>query len=211
MLSPTTGWLRVLRAASLGIAGFVLALVGHVAAGGSAPGLAVLVLLAWLIGLAAVLLTRVRLSAVRVGLSLTSIQVVLHEAFMRLSAPVDCLMTGASAATGHPGHGGPGVLDCATTVTQEGMGQRSVLATATMVVAHVAATAVLAALLAYGEKVLWFLAGCMPAPRWLRIRLPEIPVVVVVSPRAPRMLRVRSAYGGVGLRGPPPQGLLAII
>ena len=62
---PTKGLLRGLRAASLGVVGFVLALAAHVAAGGAEPGPVVLLLLAGLVGLAAVLLTGVRLTPVR--------------------------------------------------------------------------------------------------------------------------------------------------
>ena len=57
MSSPAQGLLRGLRAASLGVVGFVLALVAHLAAGGAAPGPVVLLLLAGLIGVASVLLT----------------------------------------------------------------------------------------------------------------------------------------------------------
>ena len=65
MLSPTGGVLRGLRTASLGVTGFVLALMAHVAAGGGAPGPVALLLLAGLIGLGAFLLTVVRLSPLR--------------------------------------------------------------------------------------------------------------------------------------------------
>lgn len=58
-----------MRVCSLGVLGFVLALVAHVAAGGAAPRPVVLILLAGLTGLAAVLLTRVRRSLVGIGLA----------------------------------------------------------------------------------------------------------------------------------------------
>lgn len=211
MLSPTRGWLRVVRAASLGVVGFVLALVAHVSAGGAAPGPAALLLLAGLIGLATVLLTGVRLRPVHVAVSLTAMQVILHETFMRLGAPADCLISSVSAPGGvHPGHGGIPGIECATGIAHAGMGQHSVFAATAMVCAHVAATAVMAVLLAYGERVLWFLAGCLRSPRWLTVPLPAPPEVRIVSSRAPRMLRVRYAYGGVGRRGPPSQGQFAI-
>lgn len=123
MLSPTRGWLRGLRAASLGVVGYVLALLAHLAAGGAVPKPGVLLLLAGLISLAAVLLTGIRLSPIRLGASLTAMQVVLHEAFMRLSAPTGCVMTGLSApAGGHMGHGGPPapLLECATSMARKG-------------------------------------------------------------------------------------------
>lgn len=211
-MSPTTGWLRGLRAASLGVVGFALALVAHVAAGGVAPGPVVLFFLAGLTGLVAVLLTGAKLSPVRVGVSLTAMQVVLHEAFMWLGSPATCVVTGMSApAGGHMGHGGQPMLECANGMAHAGMGQTSMLAATAMLGAHVAATAVMVTLLAYGEKVLWFLAGCVRPPRWLRVGLPELPAMRVVSSGAPRMLRVRFACGGVGRRGPPLRGLFAIV
>src|SRR5665811_2199527 len=159
----------------------------------------------------AVLLTGVRLTPVRVAGSLTAMQVVLHEAFMWLGSPTACLMTGMNApAGGHMGHGAQPMLDCATGMAHAGMGQASMFAATAMLGAHVAATAVMVTLLAYGEKVLWFLAGCVRPPRWLRVSPPELPAMRVVSVGAPRMLRVRFACGGVGRRGPPLRGLFAI-
>ena len=212
MLTPTKGGLRGLRAASLGVVGFVLALVAHVAAGSAAPGAVALLLLAGLTGLASVLLTGVRLSPVRVAGSLAAMQVVLHEAFMWLGSPAACLMTGMNApAGGHMGHGGQPMLDCATGMTHAGMGQTSLFAATAMVSAHVAATAVMVTLLAYGEQVLWFLAGCVRPPLWLHVGVPELPPMWVVSRGVPRMLRVRFACGGVGRRGPPLRGLFAAV
>jgi hypothetical protein len=214
MLSPAQGLLRGLRAASLGVVGFVFALAAHVAAGGGTPGPVVLLLLAGLIGLAAVLLTGARLSPVRVGVSLAAMQVVLHEAFMWLGAPAACVMPVMNAPAGAPmgmGQGAQPVLGCTAGMTPAGMGPSSVFAAMAMLGAHVAATAVMAALLAHGERVLWFAAGWVrPAP-WLRVGLPELPAVRLFSFGAPQMLRVRFARGRVGRRGPPPWGLFAIV
>ena len=213
MSSPAQGLLRWLRAASLGIGGFVLALVAHLAAGGAAPGPVVLLLLAGLIGVASVLLTGAWPSPVRVVVSLAGMQVFLHEAFMRLGAPAGCVLTGISAtASGHVamGHGGQLAPACSTGMAHAGMGQGSMSSTMIMLGAHVAATALMSALLAYGEKVLWFLAGWVRPARWLP-GLPELPAVPVFSYGAPTMLRVRFACGGVGRRGPPPRGLFAIV
>ena len=213
MLLPSRGWLRGLRAASLGVAGFVLALAAHMAAGGSAPGPVVLILVAGLVGLGAVLLTERRLSPVRVGVVLTTMQVLLHEVFMWLATPTGCQMTSVNYPSGGPiGHGGghAALVLCATGMAQQGMGQPSAFATTAMIGAHVAATAVMAALLAYGEQVLWFLAGWVHPPRWLPSGLPELPAVRVFPSGAPRVLRVQVACGGAGLRGPPRWGLFAI-
>jgi hypothetical protein len=212
MLRPTRGLLRGVRAASLGIGGFVLALMAHLAAGGATPGPVVLLLLAGLTGLAALLLTGVRLRPVQVVVSLTTMQVALHEAFMWPGSPTACAMTGMSAPTGKEMDvGTEPMLDCATGMAQAGMGRTSVLAGLAMVIAHVAATAAMTAVLAYGEKVLWFLAGWVRPRRWLRVVLAEIPPARIGFSGAPRMSLMAFACGGVGRRGPPPRGLFVVI
>jgi hypothetical protein len=211
MLSPASGFLRVLRAACLGVVGLLLALVAHLTAGGVAPQPAVLLPLAGLLGVAAAWLTRVRLSPTRIGMSLAGMQVVLHEVFMLSGAPAGCLMTGVSTpAAAYMGHGQP-MLGCAVSMAHAGMGQRSVVAAPAMVVAHVGATAVMAALLAYGEAVLWFLAECARRPRWIALRHPEPPAAGGVCSWSPRSTGSRFARGGVGRRGPPTLVLFAIV
>jgi hypothetical protein len=212
VVSPTRGWLRGVRAASLGVVGFVLAFVAHVTAGGAAPSPVMLILLAGLTGLAAVLLTAVRLSPLRIGVTLAAMQAVLHEVFGWLGAPVDCASTavGATGAMQMGGQGGQSTLTCTAGMANAGLGQESVFGATAMLGAHIAATALMAALLAYGEKVLWLLVRWVrPAPR-LRDRLPQLEAVRAVSSTAPPMVRLRLASGGVGRRGPPPQALSAI-
>jgi len=184
--SPTRGLIRGLRAGSLGVGGFVLALIAHVAAQGDVPGPAPLLLLGGLTGLAALLLTGIRLSPVRVGLSLIVMQLALHEAFMWLST------------TGMTG------------MTEAGMNHRSPLSDMAMVGAHVAATMLMAALLAAGEKMLWFLAGFVIPIRWPRMKLPELSAVSLTPAGRTPSLRGRFADGGVGRRGPPRHGLIAL-
>ncbi len=194
MTPPTQGWLRGLRAALLGGVGFALALVAHLTAGGAAPGPVALLFLAGLGGLAAVLLTKTRLSPVRLGVSLAAMQVVLHEAFMWLGAPA-----GMAPMQMAPTEMGPAEI-----------GASSAFAATAMVGAHVAATAAMAILLAYGEKVLWFLAGCLRPLCGLDLHLPELPAPRVVLSGTPRMFGLRLACGGVGRRGPPTRNLFAI-
>ena len=214
MFSPAQGLLRGLRAASLGVVAFVLASLAHVAAGGAVPGPGVLLLLAGLVGMASMLLTRVRLSPVGVVVSLAGIQVLLHEAFMRLGTQAGCVLTGMSApAGGHVAMGQAGQLvpECATGMAQAGMGHGSMSSAMIMLGAHIAATVLMAALLAYVDKLLWILAGWVRPARWLAVRLPELPAVRVFSYRAPHTLRALFACGGVGRRGPPPRVLFAIV
>ena len=212
MSSPARGLLRGLRAASLGVAGFVLALVAHVAAGGASPEPGVLLLLAGCTGLMTWLLTGVRVSPVRVVVFLAAMQVVLHEAVMRLSVPAPCLMpvmdpaAGGNAGMGPGmGHGGQPVLECATSMAPHpGLGPRSIFATTTMLGAHLIATMVMAALLAYGERALWFLAGLVRLPLCFSAVRPEPPKIRLFPYGVPRVARACFASGGVGRRGPPP-------
>jgi hypothetical protein len=194
----------------MGVVGFSLALAAHLAAGGSAPGPAALVLLAGLIGLAAVLLTGARLSPIRVGTSLSAMQVILHEVLMWLGAPTDCLTAEVSAHGGmQAGSGSQPVLECSTGMSHAGMDPGSLLAATIMVGAHIAATAVMAALLAHGERALWLLAACVGQARPLRTSLPELPAVRVMTSATPRMLRAQFDCGGAGRRGPPMRSPLA--
>lgn len=213
MVSPTGGWLRGLRAASLGVAGFLLALVAHVTAGGAPPIWVVLVLLAGLTGLAAVLLTSVRLGPLRIGMSLAAMQVLLHEAFMWLAAPAACAMTGMSAPGAmQVGPLGPPALACATGMAHPQMGQGQVFGATAMLGAHVVATALMTVLLTHGEKVLWFLARWVRPASWLRVRPAQLFAPQALSPTAsPMVVRVRLASGGLGRRGPPPRAPSATV
>jgi hypothetical protein len=211
-MSPTRGVLRGLRAASLGGVGFGLTLTAHLAAGGSAPGPVVLLTLAGLTGLVAVLLTGARLGRVAVGVALTAMQLVLHQAFIWLATAGDCSMSGMDAsAGGHLSPGGQPMLKCATGMAHAGMSQTSMSAATTMLAAHVVATAAMAALLAYGEKALWFLAGYLRPARWLHVRLPELSALRIRPSCVPQRLPARFACGGVGQRGPPAGGRFAIV
>lgn len=140
--------------------------------------------------------------------------VVLHEVFMLLGAQTGCVITGMSApAGGLMGHGAPAVppSGCAIAMAHTGMGKPSLFAATAIIGAHVAATAVMVALLAYGEKVLWLRAGWVCPPRSSRVGLPELLAVRVMSSGGSPKLRVRFAFGGVGRRGPPPRGPFVIV
>jgi len=211
-MRPTRGLLRGLRASSLSLVGFTLALVAHLTAGGSVPGPAMLLLLAGFVGLAAVLLTRTRLTPLRVVMSLSAMQVGLHEAFMRLGPQAGCPLTGGSMAGGmQMGYEGQTMDACATELAHAVLAQGSVLTGATMIGAHLTATAVMAGLLAYGEQALWFLAGCVRPARWLRVAAPEPPPDLIAASCAPRTTCMRFTSGGVGRRGPPMSGLLTAV
>ena len=59
-----------------------------------------------------------------------------------------------------------------------------------MIGAHVEATALMAAMLAYGEQVLWLRAGFVRPPSWLRVSLPELQGMRVVPSCEPPMFHV---------------------
>jgi hypothetical protein len=123
MVSPTQGLQRWSRASWLGVVGFVLSLVAHVAAGGAVPRPMVLVLLAGFTALVAVLLTGVLLRVVRIGVSLIAMQVLPHEVFMWLGAPRACVMTAMGTPAGDPmGHSARLVFECVTGMADAGMG-----------------------------------------------------------------------------------------
>jgi hypothetical protein len=198
-MRPNKGLLRGLRASSLALVAFSLALVAHVTAGGAAPGPAVLLPLAGFIGLAAALLTRTLLTPLRIGISLGAVQVGLHEAFMRLGSLPDCPMTDGSMAGGmQMGHGGQPMAACATGLAHAGLAQGSALTGSTMIGAHLAATAVMAGLL----------AGCARPARWLRVAPPEPPSARAAACHAPPTTCPQLTSGGIGRRGPPMSGLL---
>jgi hypothetical protein len=99
MSSPTQGLLRRVARRLAGRCGLCPHPGSPCGGRGGAPGPVRPILLAGLTGLA-MLLTGVRLSLVRVGVSLTAVQVVLHEAFKRLNAPPAWAIAGMRAPAG---------------------------------------------------------------------------------------------------------------
>jgi hypothetical protein len=159
--TPTRGPARVARATVFGSTTVSLALAGHVAAGGSAPGLLALGLLTIPLGCLCLLLTARRCGVALIGSAMAGTQVVLHEVFMLLAGSQSCT-TPAMPAGAHLGHpGGPHLmLSCAGAMT----GMTTAHATgsgwsALMLAVHAVAALAVTLVLAYGERLLWRFAG----------------------------------------------------
>lgn len=177
-MTPTH--LRLPRAAAVTTAMMVLAVGAHTLGGGVLPPVPILVAISVVALVPAMLLATQRLTMLVLGSLLVAGQFVLHLVFTRLAVP------GAGAPTtflvGHGHHGGhdaagaaaPAALDPAA-----GSAVVSVSPSVPMMLLHIAATLVTAAILARGEAALLALLG------WLRplLHLPA-PSRVPVPPRA---------------------------
>ncbi len=186
-MAPATA--RVVRSAAVGALGAALAASAHAAAGGGPPTVGALALAAVAVGAGAYVVAGGPLGTARLLALLLAAQALLHAVF-ELTAP---------AATGHAHHGG----DAANALTPAGE--------ATMVGAHLAATLVLALLLARGEAWL-FGAGRLavglvrrlatvarPAPVCPATRDGRRPVLAIVRAQP----SLRPLAGAASRRGPP--------
>jgi hypothetical protein len=189
----------MLRAVALGLVAFTLGLAGHLAGGGAAPaalpsaGLAVGAM--WV----SIFLTGRRLGVLSLGAVLGGSQLVLHQGFTALAPSTGCAVL---AGPDHH-HVAAGLVSCADHGLQTG--GHWPFSSALMVAAHVVATMLLAAVLAGGERALWFLAGLVGPARMPRplAQLPERRGDVAVAGGGVRLLSSLDAIGGVGRRGPP--------
>jgi hypothetical protein len=198
MSSPAVGALRLARAVAFGTVAFALALLAHTVSGGPTPRPVVLTFLAAGVAAGSVLLTGRKRGTAAVTLGLTGVQAGLHVAFMAL-APV----AGCSTMTMPMSH-----LPGSTSVTLCAAGPAASVAPAStpllMVLAHAAATLVLAVLLARGERALWLLftlllpALCRRVAPALRHRRSPCAASWVPALGGGRMVS-----SGVGRRGPP--------
>lgn len=196
---PTSGRWRLARVAGLGIASYGLAVGAHVGAGGGWPGWPVSVMLAALLGVLGVAFTtrRRRLPAV-LGV-LTAAQLVLHVLLSLLDTPASScsvVSVGHHAAT----------ASCDPSVATAGSAAMA-MPSVSMVLAHLAATAATAWVLARGEAWLWrtvrgILAATVP------VRITAAPRVWVLHREVVRT-PIRWARPDAP-RGPPEPGLLAI-
>jgi hypothetical protein len=203
----TRGALRLGRSAALGTSCLLLSLAAHVLAGGAAPSLTAMLVLAVPVSCASVLVTGRRAGLLRIGAVLGLTQVGLHQAFGLLTqstcvggAPELGHSLGGHMAGSTSGCVGPlahvGSLPVATSMHMAG--------SSLMVAGHVVAAAGTALLLWQGERLLWALLG------WLAWTVrPVADVRTVPAPRLRAGVAVRrvagsvSVPGGVGRRGPP--------
>lgn len=181
---------RVLRAGAATTAVLGLAVAAHVEGGGSLPALPVLALLAALLLLVSAALTGRAPGPVRwVGL-LGGGQLALHHLLGGLA--------GTSSCTPVELHRHHTVLSCGEAAAQVAHGSST-----SMVLAHVLATLVSAALLRHGETVLTFLASWL-RPLWETPRAAAVPVAVAPAGSGPgRPARPTAYLASPPLRGPP--------
>lgn len=205
MITPDGGRLRLLRAGTLAVVMISLAALAHVLGGGALPGGGVLAVLLGLVLVTCLVASGRRLEGLSIGAILGGGQLALHEAFALLGT------TGADAASlGHVvGSGHHAVL-----VTHAGQPGSDVGAahavggghdhlSLTMVLAHVLATVVTAAVLARGERALWLLAGWLaPVIRILLERPAHWPRPAAITVAVPR-LRSAELVLAAPRRGPP--------
>jgi hypothetical protein len=180
---PLQGSLRAARAGVFGTAAVSLAALAHLAGGGAVPSLPVLALLAVPVAWVAVALTRRSRGPVALGAALLVTQALLHESLMALSgmacAPLadgtaNGSLAGMSAMAGMAGMPAGAVMTCTGTPSVA-----AALPGTAMSVAHLAATAASALLLARGERLLvsvmallLHVAAAVRLPRQLRAGRP---------------------------------------
>jgi hypothetical protein len=200
MGSPAAGALRVARAAAFGAVALALALIAHVAAGGSSPRPIALTFLAGVVAGVSVVVTGRRLCVGATTLALGAVQVGLHAAFMALTPAAGCMTV--TMPVSHAG--GPMSMTSCPDGAPGWMGLPGSGAALPMVLAHAGATVVLAVLLARGDRALWLLGTLVlpilslrAAPRLRRRLAPLLGCTV------PALGRGRMVSSGVGRRGPP--------
>jgi hypothetical protein len=198
-VSATRGALRLGRSAVLGAGCLLLALSAHVLAGGPAPSVLAVIVLAVPVTCSCVLVTGRQAGLGRIGTVLGLTQVGLHQGFMALAHP-DCAGTTASLPAHLAGHaaGGAGVpASCGPAMQMAG-------GSAAMVAGHVLAAGITALLLWQGERLLWALLAGLG---WSGLPGAEATIPararVLGAPVAGRGSRSIALLGGVGRRGPP--------
>lgn len=218
MSSPASGTLRVLRVAIVTVAGTMLAVAAHAAAGGDLPEPGAVVSASVIPALAGLWLSGRRRGWPSIAAVLSAVQVVVHGWLMSAAAAEAC-----SGGGGHVAHHAAAVVRCSSVpgmpgiLGTHGMHGGSLRAgpvadwplaegSGAMVMAHAVAVALTALVLAAGERAVWQLVQWLrPALRLLRVtvavvsRRPAVPVLAAVP-----VLRLSPAdLSGPGRRGPP--------
>lgn len=178
MTDPSGGVVRGVRAANLSTVILALAVAGHVLGGGAWPSWGALLAVIVLAGALSAVLTNRRLTPVRLLAALSVGQLSVHEIL--------------SLTTGHGsvGHDHAAMAAGASEGMPSGWAVTWLGTDLRMLAGHAAATVVAAAVIAYGERVLW-LAWEAVRPRALTIGTPVVrPVArtwcaaVVLPPRS---------------------------
>ena len=196
---PTAGPWRLARVAGLGIAAYGLAVGAHVSAGGGLPGWPASVMLTALLGVLGVAFTTRRRRLPALLGALTAAQVVLHVILSLLDAPAPSC--GLVAVSHHVA-----TSSCDPSVATTGSVAMA-MPSLPMLLAHMAATAVTAWVLARGEAWLWrTLQGVLALP--VAVRIGATPRVWVLHRDEPRSTTLWIRPDAP--RGPPEPALDAI-
>lgn len=214
MITPDGGRLRLLRAGTLAVVMISLAALAHVLGGGALPGGGVLAVLLGLVLVTCLVASDRRLGAPSIGAILGGGQLALHEAFALLGTTgADAASLGHVVGSGHHAvlvtHAGQAGSDvgAAHAVGVDALGMHAMGSghhlSLSMVLAHVLATVVTAAVLARGERALWLLAGWLaPVIRLLLERPAHWPRPTAITVAVPR-LRSAELVLAAPRRGPP--------
>lgn len=200
---PLHAGLRLLRAGCVAVVVLGLAAAAHVAGHGTLPHPAILAAVAVFVALASTVVTRRRLESPLLFGVLTASQVVLHHVLGWLAAPTCVVVPAASA---HLDHAVPAAMSCvAPLALADGAAASGASMPVLMVVAHLGAALLAAAVLSSGDRALWALAdGLRPlfsAPARTALLVPRVrnaPLAAsTLLPHQPPVLR------SVRRRGPP--------
>ena len=214
MSSPASGSLRGLRVAVVAVAGTLLGVGAHAAAGGGLPTPGDAALASVIPALAGLWLTGKRRGWLSIAVVLGLVQFVLHTWLMSTGLVESCLRGGGG---GHLAHGAAAVGGCAAGSPMAGVSSAGAHAgmhagghpagdSAAMVLAHAVAVVVTALVLAAGERALWqLLQWLRPALQLIRAALPVLPrrVTVPVAVTVPLVRHCAADLSGFGRRGPP--------
>ncbi len=191
--SPARGAVRLVRAGVVALAVVALAAGAHVAGGEQLPPVLVLLALAALTGCGAHVLTGRRLSAPALLAALGGGQVLLHTALRTFAAD-----TVAVPSHGHHQEWVPLAAQALTHAPDGG-------SPLPMLLAHAAATAAAAGVLARGERAVWSLWSWLQPLRAVVLAVLRVPVLLPVRP-VPVLVAVRPrsvVARRVARRGPP--------
>lgn len=211
-MTPTRGRLRLARASAFALTALTLSVVAHVASGGAAPTVPMLVGPGLLLTLGSIWLTAARRRLPVILAALAGCELALHETFAAAGCALTPLVSGvASGGRVLAGaHGasvalpGPGAASATLTTGMPAL-VSATHGTGTMLLAHALATLGLAWLLARGEHTLWQLTGWLCGRRPAPSTLSGIPATTgdLSASVVPRLPRLRVTAGAVSRRGPP--------
>jgi hypothetical protein len=210
---PTSGALRWLRGAVVGLAATGVAGAGHLTAGGGLPSGTALAPLTLVAVAAGVGLSNRRWTAIPLMTMLLGAQVVFHVAFGGMGHPQMSHPMSQAVSQGTAGvtnHLGPSSVDSAGGLQTGGSAAGMVMTGhtgATMLAAHLLAALVTALLLRRGEDWCWRLLDLMTRPvRGAALRSPLLPVfpkIVVASSDVGAAPLARLLRDVAPRRGPP--------